>query len=553
MDIKRRHISAVLVFLLCLVCAGGARAEVNASPAPQGDIIIKKPWTDVRAYGATGDGRTDDTTAVQNAISAAYSAGRQVYWAPGTYLTTSSITNFHDVKHSGPGIVRRGPDLFHVEPRAGVTNNLYIATTGDNSNDGLSSAQPKGTIQATGDSIYKYTYGDANWVVHLATGTYNQIATFSRPFPTPNRVQFKGPDVADGEAPTAVINDTGRGIVGLYFQNKVRVYVEDIKFTNFSGPSDSGITADNGCDLYTRNVHGENNAVTIEAASETRLRVQAGIIRNGATGIRVISNVTYTIGYGGSAASASGDTGTAILSMSSAGVFAQENATGHIDYTWFNGATYAVDLIERSRAHLLGSRIGDSAAGVRARVLSTLYDNPVIKNTFTGNADNFVFKSGSVRVANEQDSFNPGFLEIDTAGGSTRSTAPVTVYAKSFAAGELSVRGAGFRLKIQADVVGTAGTKNVTITLGGTTLLDRTITASTSDYFIEVELFNRTASGSPVQKYVTRVFENGVAPVITVATSAEDLSIAKTLTITHSVVNAADRNDIELVELQVMH
>ncbi len=45
------------------------------------------PWVDVRAYGATGDGVTDDTAAIQTAISAVYAAGGGIVFFPiGTYL-----------------------------------------------------------------------------------------------------------------------------------------------------------------------------------------------------------------------------------------------------------------------------------------------------------------------------------------------------------------------------------------------------------------------------------------------------------------------------------
>jgi hypothetical protein len=47
----------------------------------------------VKAYGATGDGTTDDTANVQSCIDAADAAeGAIVYFPPGTYRTTSSLT-----------------------------------------------------------------------------------------------------------------------------------------------------------------------------------------------------------------------------------------------------------------------------------------------------------------------------------------------------------------------------------------------------------------------------------------------------------------------------
>ena len=53
-----------------------------------GDIITKGPWVDVRAYGATGDGVTDDTAAINLAISAANSSKNPLFFPRGDYLIT---------------------------------------------------------------------------------------------------------------------------------------------------------------------------------------------------------------------------------------------------------------------------------------------------------------------------------------------------------------------------------------------------------------------------------------------------------------------------------
>ena len=45
----------------------------------------------VRDYGATGDGSTDDTAAIQNAINAARASGKGVLFPAGTYLHASNI------------------------------------------------------------------------------------------------------------------------------------------------------------------------------------------------------------------------------------------------------------------------------------------------------------------------------------------------------------------------------------------------------------------------------------------------------------------------------
>jgi hypothetical protein len=50
------------------------------------------PVFNVLAFGATGDGATDDSSAVQNAINAAAANGGTVYFPSGTYLITSQLT-----------------------------------------------------------------------------------------------------------------------------------------------------------------------------------------------------------------------------------------------------------------------------------------------------------------------------------------------------------------------------------------------------------------------------------------------------------------------------
>ena len=49
------------------------------------------PWTNVKTLGAIGDGATNDTTAIQNAINAVATGGL-VFFPAGTYLITSEVT-----------------------------------------------------------------------------------------------------------------------------------------------------------------------------------------------------------------------------------------------------------------------------------------------------------------------------------------------------------------------------------------------------------------------------------------------------------------------------
>jgi hypothetical protein len=75
------------------------RNQLNAS-------INNKVWSDllynVKVYDAKGDGATDDTAAIQLAINAANSAGGgEVWFTPGTYRTTDTLTLYSNVKLKG--------------------------------------------------------------------------------------------------------------------------------------------------------------------------------------------------------------------------------------------------------------------------------------------------------------------------------------------------------------------------------------------------------------------------------------------------------------------
>jgi hypothetical protein len=71
-------------------------------PAP---LVAGPAWEDVQAYGAKGDGGSDDTAAIQMAIDAVSSRGGGVVrLSQGTYLTSGSSILFLWVS-SWPGLL----------------------------------------------------------------------------------------------------------------------------------------------------------------------------------------------------------------------------------------------------------------------------------------------------------------------------------------------------------------------------------------------------------------------------------------------------------------
>lgn len=79
-------------FVARVLAGGGAAGGIlwgwsDASGDPR--TTPQAPSYDVRAYGARGDGRTDDTAAVQRAVDAAARTGGVVKFPPATYIITS--------------------------------------------------------------------------------------------------------------------------------------------------------------------------------------------------------------------------------------------------------------------------------------------------------------------------------------------------------------------------------------------------------------------------------------------------------------------------------
>ena len=81
------RVPTIRVFLLALICIAALPAFAQ-SAAPTGSV--KDAYYNVRQYGATGDGKTLDSPAINKAIeTCAGAGGGTVYLPPGTYLSGS--------------------------------------------------------------------------------------------------------------------------------------------------------------------------------------------------------------------------------------------------------------------------------------------------------------------------------------------------------------------------------------------------------------------------------------------------------------------------------
>jgi hypothetical protein len=91
-------------FLGSLAAAVALAATPAAAPTMLGDLATRGPWSDVRAFGARGDGVADDTGAIRSAIAFAARRHAVVYFAPGSYRITGSLKLPPNVTLLGVGV-----------------------------------------------------------------------------------------------------------------------------------------------------------------------------------------------------------------------------------------------------------------------------------------------------------------------------------------------------------------------------------------------------------------------------------------------------------------
>jgi hypothetical protein len=74
--------------------SGTSVGRIGSSAAPASlQVSGPAPWIDVKAFGATGNGTTDDTVAIQNALNALPASGGTVFFPCGTYLVGEGSSN----------------------------------------------------------------------------------------------------------------------------------------------------------------------------------------------------------------------------------------------------------------------------------------------------------------------------------------------------------------------------------------------------------------------------------------------------------------------------
>lgn len=137
----------------------GAATTAAAVPTAVGSTV-----GDIVADAAKGDGRTDDTTAIQRALNKAGGAGGRVYLPPGNYLVAGSLKVPPGVLLQG---VQESPQW--AEP---LTGSVILATGGRDAEDAPALFEMAGSCAVRGLTVFypeQKTTGirPYSWTFHL--------------------------------------------------------------------------------------------------------------------------------------------------------------------------------------------------------------------------------------------------------------------------------------------------------------------------------------------------------------------------------------------------
>ena len=319
-----------------LIVKNAAGATVHTIDDQQ--VVGRLPGFHTSQYGVIGDGTTDDTVALQAAVTAANSAGAMLSFTDGqTILTTASIANFHDVLKRGDATIKRGTDTFDIEPVNTKAQKIYIATTGLDSNDGLSASEPFLTCQAALDAMMDSSRGVIRGQLefHMAAGTYTSGYNFDSLLATQRPIYIYGPTQGHPNVPTAIIDGTSDAS-GSGVQARIGAWliITDLKIINYS--SGKGFDNNRGTMTLT-NCHTDNCLTAVQGQhAGCHTTINGGDFDGNSLassqGYSGLFNATHSISAASTAAAAD-------FHHFATGVFLHEGTQGHLDYTIIEDCT----------------------------------------------------------------------------------------------------------------------------------------------------------------------------------------------------------------------
>lgn len=514
-----------------------------------GDDVLRQDLSiiSVREYTGAPDGVTNNQAGIEAAVQAAKLAGGELWWPAGTYVSNSSIPDFWLVKHTGPGVLDVGTGTYYFT-QVSQTNNLYLSTTGSDSNDGLSVSRPRATLDGLNSLLVSVgPVLPGTWKINLAAGTYSQVDyTFPPGLRSLNPVYFSGPLSVHPATPTAVIDGGGAGVFGMQLKRDCAVYLTDLVIQNFTT---YGVVGQDFSTLYGLRTHvkgvPKGPAVKLQ---QGRLYYTDGQVSGSQIGFSLISGTTFTI----TGSSGVPGEGCIIKDNTQSGVQAQEQSSGHIDYCMVQNNPVGLQCVQRSRVHAMSTTItGSVTAGVRCFGASDWLNNGC---TLTSNDTNELFYTGSIEadqyINNKALSLRPIDATYVTHTGTALATTLKT-YSDVIPADNFSNSTKSLRVKLIGDLVGTADSKNIVVNAGGSALFGFTLPASYSGSFVICgDIICLTGTS---QTYSATAIVSASSPLVATGSRSVNMltGAAVPVTVVVTLASVADTLNLRYVEVSV--
>lgn len=301
-----------------------------------------------------------DYSTETEAVARAVATGSSLEWPAGTYAISGNIPGFHDVTHTGSGVITRGSETWAIDPRNEDTRRIYVSASGDDSNDGLTSDFPIATgLQASEILRNLGPEISGNIEIILAAGTYAGFV-LGRKFGNTSLITVKGPDVTLNTEPTAIIDQTlnSARAAGVSVAGTQRVTLQNIKTQGFSTTGRAGVSLAKQCDVSLINVWDDGSYYGWDIQDGVSYRVLGGNLENNNTGVNELFGCRRAFYASGPSEA------TTISTSTDVGFRAKESGVGHLDYLNVNGAGNAcVEFQSGGTANVVGMVLNNATVG----------------------------------------------------------------------------------------------------------------------------------------------------------------------------------------------